>query len=588
MSQHPSTVDAERTPSPPRGCWPYALAAVAVVAVVYVATLAALPLSGFWIVDNGCKFIQMESILRSDYADYSIDWPGAEVDPKLAFNPLGSRFGHVRDGKLYGTFAPFFPMLSTFPYRLWGVTGLYVVPLLGGLLTLTAVWKLAREFRVGESRLRWSPALAVLLAGLATPIWEHTPATGLACWSFVCFVRWLRDPRLLWSILAGLLCAGSIYFRDDLYVFAAVMALFMVIAAPRSWGHAIAFGVFAGLGLIPLWYFQWKVLGNPLGHHFAPSESTAGEFAQFVADRWLVLRHIFFDVCGSLPGSLLFTAPLMVLWLRRVFARSNPKTEAEPVGGVGLLELTLFGLLGGGLILCGQVLAPSQPQWLLTSNSLFAASPILILAFLKLRSAPDNQSTPGAVTERTFRLVWGFLLVYAVLYAMLTPEIHAKGVHWGCRYLLTFYPIVSAIAAHNMVAWWSCKRGAGAGNRLLPIALIVLSVGAQLHSVCLMGQMKAFWVRLNATVKAEAEAQIVTNVWWIPMTLSDCFFDRSIYQIDSDEAFRDLRRKLSRRGVRKLTIMHWPPRPDAEARGNKVVQDGLGMFAAELDTIRLP
>jgi len=51
----------------PSWLWP-----AVVVTVAYAAAFALLPRGGFWINDNGAKFIQMEGIVRGSYADFSV------------------------------------------------------------------------------------------------------------------------------------------------------------------------------------------------------------------------------------------------------------------------------------------------------------------------------------------------------------------------------------------------------------------------------------------------------------------------------------------------------------------------------------
>jgi hypothetical protein len=569
-----------------------ALAAFVFVTGVYVLTLANLPKDGFWIVDNGCKFIQMQSILRSDYTDYSIEWPGASVDPEYKFSPLISRFGHVIDGKLYGTFAPFFPWVSTFPYRLWGMAGLYAIPLGGGLLTLAGAWKLASLLAGGRSALKFAPAFSILLVGLATPVWfysvefwEHTPGTGLACWALVFFLLYVRDSRTLWVGLSGLACAASIYFRDDLYVLTAVMAIGLVWVKPGKWYRALVFGLIVAIALAPLWWFQWKVLGNPLGHHFAPTDFEAVSGNGYLSDRWLVLRHLLLDVGEAWSWSLLFTVPLLGLWLRRM----GRSTAGERSGDAfSLIRLACFGLVGGVIVLYFQMTATSPPIWLLSSNSLFAASPLLVLAFVKLPVGAGDVDGLDCMADKMMRIGLRVLFVYVLLYALLSPEIHAKGVHWGCRYLLTVYPVLAVFAAHHVVAWWNRSDGQGASGRLIVVLLIALSFGAQVYAVQLMGTMKDFRVRLNAAVAMEAEDAIIANSWWIPMELFGCFNDHMIFLGRSPDDHAALRRRLHRAGIRKVTMLYSPPRADAIEKRRTVLHDRLGMFAVEMETVRLP
>ena len=100
--------------------------------------------------------------------------------------------------------------------------------------------------------------------------------------------------------------------------------------------------------------------------------------------------------------------------------------------------------------------------------------------------------------------------------------------------------------------------------------------------------MKDFRVRLNAAVTQESEDTIIANSWWIPMELYNCFGSKTIYLDRESQDHAALCRRLYRSGVRKVTLLHSPPRPDAIEKGHTVLHDQLGMFAVELETVRLP
>ncbi|NOX58777.1 MAG: hypothetical protein GXP29_07965, partial [Planctomycetes bacterium] len=307
-------------------------------------------------------------------------------------------------------------------------------------------------------------------------------------------------------------------------------------------------------------------------------ESGTIDVGRFLADRWLVLRHLFIDA-GSWPlGSLLFSLPILWLWFW--YLGTNRGTTVKRFSCMAAIVL-----LGGALILYYQVFAMSPPQWLLGSNSLFTACPLLVLAFLKPRDRNGTTSNAGArLTAVSVRM----MLAYAAAYALLTPEMHSRGVHWGCRYLLTIYPILIAVASIHIVGWWRQTRGAHTPTRSILLGLVVISFFAQLHSVRLMGQMKSFWVRLNETVTENSHEAIIATGWWIPMELSNCFEDKSIFLVRSQAELLKLRRNLRTAGTRNATILYSPPRPNAEQMGNTVVSDELHMFAVELDSARSP
>ena len=207
--------------------------AIAAVAIVYAATLALLPAGGIWIADNGNQRIQLEALLASGFRDFSLPWPGRELDPEFAFNPLPHAFSVVREGRLYSSFSPLFPTLSAFPFRALGDAGLCLLPLLASLAGLAGVGRLAQLAELPP----WACALATGIAGLATPLWfyavvfwDHALAASLCVGSVALAFGFLiqRSRRQLW--LAGLAIALAAGLRDSLLLFAAVLGAFVCIA----------------------------------------------------------------------------------------------------------------------------------------------------------------------------------------------------------------------------------------------------------------------------------------------------------------------------------------------------------------------
>jgi hypothetical protein len=229
----------------PVWAWP-----TAIVGIVYIACFALLPSPGLWINDNGAKLIQVESIIQGHYRDYSIPWPGAELDRSLQYSPIPSPIGEVRDGRLYVTYSQPFAVVSSIPYRLFGFRGLGLLPLICGLLVLPAVATLAGL--LGASR--GAQRFAVAITGLGTPLWfysltfwELTPALALGISSLVLLLRHLRDGENRPLVYSGLLAGLSIYLRADMLLFTAAMVVVLVAArrhAPRTIGlHLAAFGL---------------------------------------------------------------------------------------------------------------------------------------------------------------------------------------------------------------------------------------------------------------------------------------------------------------------------------------------------------
>jgi hypothetical protein len=185
---------------------------LAIVAAAYLAGLVWMPDGGFWINDNGLKFIQVQGILRNGFESFAIDWPGFAIDPSYDFGPIAKPFMHFVERELYISYSPVFALFSALPFRLFGPIGLLLLPLAAGLIALPAVRRLA-QLASGDATARVG-SVAVLLAGLATPLWfysqtfwEHTPALALSCWSFVACLRYREQPTCRRAVATAVLAA---------------------------------------------------------------------------------------------------------------------------------------------------------------------------------------------------------------------------------------------------------------------------------------------------------------------------------------------------------------------------------------------
>jgi hypothetical protein len=202
--------DAERTQR-----W-IVLAAWASVLLVYVLSLLGMPRHVFWSPDEGSRLLQAKTLRFDDGFSHALPYPGERLDPDLRFyaHRRGARIERslypVRDGAgaFHFHWAPWFPLLSRLPLELFGVTGVYVLPLLAGWLTAVLSGRLAAAI---------DPSLevpAVLVVGLATPIyfyslcfWEHTVAAALSLCAVLLFARRGGTPSALIACLPALAAA---------------------------------------------------------------------------------------------------------------------------------------------------------------------------------------------------------------------------------------------------------------------------------------------------------------------------------------------------------------------------------------------
>jgi hypothetical protein len=558
-----------------RGC---VAAALALVAAVYAACLAGLEPGGFWIIDNAHKFLQLEAVLAGGYTDYTIPWPGAALDPTYAWNPLPAPFSRVEDGALHSFYPPFFATLSTLPYRLFGMRGLLLLPFAATLACLAALARLAARLGLGPG----GRAGALLLAGLCTPLWfyalvfwEHAPAVCLAVFGLAFLVDFVDAGRMRDLALACALSGLAVWFRDELYLWCAVVATlaWLHAAGRRARVAATALASFA-VALLPLWAFQAFALGHPFGFHLAAQNAAA--VTEHLAARPLVAYLLFLAFVPSLGASLLLAAPFAIGLVasprvsEAAFARALPALALVATACCAVSLAGFFGAFG----------ETSPIRWLQQSNGLFSATPVLALACLRPR-ADDPRRLRAAACIRAAALI------YAGLYLLAAPALGSRGIHWGNRLLLVLYPPLALLAAANLARWISAvqpRRRLGLAALCLCVAV---SCAAQAFGVTLLARRVEFSQRLQAAVLARPETAIATDVWWAPQDLYAVFYRRPVFLVASRHELDRLLAKLRGAGHERVL---WVERRGSAALPGALVErvddPGLGYFA--LDFLSIP
>ena len=552
----------------PVGC------ALLVVALVYGATLTMLPVRSFWGNDTENKFLLLKSIVASGYRDFSIRWPGSALDPGLEFQPLPPPWSVVRDGKVYSVYSPVFALLSSFPFRAFGFAGLLVLPFCASLLLFAGVARIAS--RLGTYTAAMPVAIGV--AALCTPLWfygvqfwEHSVGVCAATWSVAYALDWLQAGKLRSLVIAGL-CAGiGIWFRDELYLFAAVQ-LALLLASQRVRARtAVTFIGAMIAGLVPLWLLQWRTLGAPFGFHLEAHALSVSGVGELLATRAASLQALLV-ACSDQPGtSLVLAAPYLVPLV--MYPRLSERWFHYTLPVLALLAL------GSPIsVLWGYTTAESTMTWTYQTNALFSTTPLLALGLVRHRG---TQGAWAAGSDRAAKHVRGLALGYALLYALLAPSAMSfSGIHWGNRFLLVLYPLFAALAAANLVAWWRDHRSAWGRAALLVAA--VVSLAAQCWSIALLNQKKEFTSRLNEMVALRAPSAIVTNVWWAPQELFLVFHDRPIFLLDPSANYETLLARLAAGDQETFLLVTQASNvPGATLVGH--IDDGrLGLFGVRL------
>ena len=532
------------------------------VGVVYLVTLFAVEREGFWITDNANKFLQLQAIVDSGYTDYSIPWRGKGLDPDMRFNPLPAPFSTVHDGKIYSQYSPLFAVLSSLPYRWFGFSGLYLLPLLGSLLTLVGVARLAESVGLKS---RWRH-VAVLLAGLCTPLWfyavvfwEHALAAGLSVWAVDLHLRW-AEHRWHGRLVAGALAAaGAVWFRDEALLLCAVLLLFVLAQARDHRLGTLGVSVVTMLvGITPLLVFQWFSLGDPLGFHV---RANLGDLGGHLASRPEVFYRLFLAADERTLVSILIALPFVAALL--LYPRLSPRAF-ERTFVVSAVIATAAGLFFIG----GMIVTRSPITRLLESNSLFPAATFLLLGLLRC-----NGSSGDAAARR----LWALALAYGLAYALAAPLIASGGIHWGNRFLLPLYPLLTVLVVRNLAACSSTSlrsvRWVGVG------AALSIALATQIYSIDLLATKKDFSVRANRALAGRSETAIVSNAWWVPQELYSALREKPVFYARNTLELTRLRWRLRSAGFERfLLVMRTADRPEyVEAQ---VVDDGgLNFFS---------
>lgn len=543
-----------------------ALVAIALVALVWSATLLVLDGRGLWTTDNANKLLQLQAATRSNYTDYALPWPGREIDPDLQLNPVPAPFSHVVDGAIHSQYPPLFATLSSMPYRAFGHVGLYLLPLACSVLMLAGVYRLA-------AGLALRPAAcvgAVLLAGLGTPLWfyavvfwEHAIAVCLCVWAVHFHRRFGDGRRVRWLLPGALLATAAVGFRQELILFCSALALWAVVTARgRRVRVAATWAGGAAAVLLPLLLFQAATVGNALGFHVASNLTTLGGH---LSSRGTVFYNLFVAAGPSTALSVALALPCCALlaW--------NPRLSDRRFGRL-FPFYALLGSVAGAVVLAGFFLSEAGPiAQLLRSNSLFPAAPLILLA---LARGPDRERESGAT------LLWIVVVAFVAAYWLAAPKISSGGIHWGNRFLLPAYPLLAVLAARNLARWRGLgRRGGWAAGAVASV--LALSLVAQLYSISLLDRKKTFSARINAELARRDEPIVVSDVWWVPQALYSEFYRRPMFLVRSPRQLGLLADRLERAGHGRYLFV--TAAGDATASPATVVidDDGLEFFSLQ-------
>lgn len=504
-----------------------------VIAYALVATwvLHRSPGQTFFAGDMGQKYIFTRSIAES--GPFKLTMPEKPAELHVPGLPL-DMFVLQHNGRLYPIFSYAFALLNAPLYRAFGYDGLFFIPALSIIATLCIVTWFFYLKNIALTR----TALALAFV-LATPVsfygftfWEHGPGIALCTLSLV-LVMMSRKPHVL--IAAGITAGLSCLFRAEgiLFAFSLCLALLVTrgttpaLSAPpwRALLYRLRTPLFYGLafcvGWIPTLALNLIMSGRILGPQWYYNRNKVATLAEKLALADLVFAGV------AVAGLLVSLGAVVLLFSVR--RRLSPRRfdNLRAFAGIVVLVVAVYlpplhSMLGQNGFKPFDVLHTTQ----FYSNLFFTAPPLC--AGLLFLATPRRSPAIGA------RLPVITAVVVCVLFAITATT--SGGLQWGPRLLMSWMPVVAALAALRMdlSAWL---------GRSLVVLILVAALWQEAAALQLLQKQRMKYNAMQDALVANTEAGgiVVTNRGWLYLETPELFFTRTLVRIRGPE---DLARML--------------------------------------------
>lgn len=571
--------------------------AAAFLLVVYVTTLAISPKRVFWAPDEGAKWLQMHSVRLQGDLRYYVDFPAQRVDSEFRYLPHAGIFPRpfmAPDGSLYLAFETpvVFPLLSSVGLHLFGIAGIYVLPLLSGWLLAVVAGALAAAVCPGAG------TATLLLVGLATPVWfysvlfwEHTVAGGLAMVALA--VVAFSSPWSLSALLAALLLllAGA-SLRLEMLAFALALVVAWGIsglvmrttgagrreARPRRRSPMRAAAVYLGLlvavtgaalflqGSLTL---RHNKLMTRLPQRLQPALDTLVQSPWSILD---VFVHTSISEAPPASDAWVLTAGVgILLCIAAAFVRRVRWESALLFAGFGLVFAFSVSLLCVG-------------ETYRALHGLVPVAPFMVVAPYAWSGSRRGGRSYALVLIALFAALYCLASMVAISATYLENGRLAVGIEWGQRYMLTLYAVTGVLTVVAVQLHWRSSRPLWLRRAFVAgVAAMVLTAVA--FEVRGNGMLYLTRVRLAVWERAmQQEGPIVTDVWWLPASFAVFYTEHEMYYVRRRGDVAGWIAAAARHGVKEFTFVGFAPAESKEfgAAGVRLVSQNnvSGLFLA--------
>jgi len=523
--------------------------------------------------DIGVKFMQVRALVAGHGA---VDGLRDPIDVDGRFFPLRPPFAFPANGHVFSVYLNPFTFLASLAYRVLGIEGARLVPLLGAIASLFAVFVLAGRLGLAGAG-RWAVVGVTLLV---TPLWfygwvfwEHAPALACSLTATCLLVRPGGERAGAGAFVAGGLLGLGAALRPEIAVYGAVLGLAVGVSWRRPSGPALAV-----LGAVAAFVLSLAVLPDmPLAASFDRIfEATAGRLPDpGAASSWSDLRGdtLVFLILGLMgtawdfpPDGWLLTVGFgaAALLVAGFFARGHAAV---------VVQLAAF---------AAAVAAAFTAAWAIRDDSMllaglltgvpFVIATLPVLGWAATRQPPREGAAGDRAAVVARCLAWVTLL-FAVAVAVTSPS--GGGNQWGARFLLPVIPLMVLLLA------WRLHSGEFQRSRRLVIAATAAAVlaGTVTQAVGVRNHiaMRRELAAVTGAIAALKSRYVLATQWYIPQALT-LLVDRDdthLLLATNDEDIGRAVEILARQAEPAFVLIREEEEPSAERWGSYTLGETL-------------
>ncbi len=475
--------------------------------------------------DTGVRFLQIRELATHQWQTFAIDYPAQLLDPDWQFTPYYHSYA-LLDNQLYFKISHIFPLFASVLYACLGTAGLVVLPALGGVITAVAIYRLGILSKVKYPYwLFWATVFGTPLLIYTLELWDHSLAAACAAWGVYGAAVGVMHKR--WQPMAwgGAAISVGLGQRPEMYPFALALGAALLISTWPHWRRWSAFVAGGTAATLPIWFWQYRWVGHPLGLAFAPNFFGYGLPNSYPVTVYNPINTPLIKIGHWLlhiePHNLLtFAAGLLLILgiLTLVFSLRVPAFQRSSWQWASLL----FNVTGYAIYIV-------QAQNTLL-HGFITTLPLAALTLAYLDKTQDrSESRPVYVlTLTTTGLFLGLMFAFWPAFG---------GVQWGVRYMLPAYPLLMLMAFYGFTVWYDEGKRPSPANTLhitfitlLAISFIVQAMGARY--LILDHQAKAILRNMIRELPAEL---ILTNDPFLASNMSSITDKQFMYVFDEQD-----------------------------------------------------